>query len=180
MSVKEMIDGVITIEGGYSNDPKDRGGETCWGITAKTARTYGYSGAMQELPKQTAFDIYYRQYVMAPGFDMIMPLSETICEELVDTGVNMGTIVAGKFLQRALNALNDGGTKYPELTVDGSIGRASVSALATFLKQRGTIGEEVLLKAMNSLQCARYIEIAEAIPQNSRFVFGWLANRVVI
>lgn len=178
MTVKEMIDGVIAVEGGYVNDPKDAGGETCWGITARTAKSYGYTGTMKELSKQTAFDIYYKQYVMAPGFDMVLPISEAICEELVDTGVNMGPVVAGKFLQRTLNALNDGGTKYPDLVVDGGVGKASVSALATFLKQRGKLGEEVLLKALNGLQCARYIEIAEAIPKNERFVFGWIANRV--
>jgi lysozyme family protein len=178
MGVKNMIDGVIAVEGGYVHDLADSGGETCWGITSKVARAAGYNAEMKNLPRETAFDIYYKQYVVAPGFDLVIPISEAIAEELVDTGVNMGPMVGAKFLQRALNALNDGGTKYLDLVVDGGIGKASLSALAAFLKQRGTLGEEVILKAMNGLQCARYIEIAEAIPKNERFVFGWLANRV--
>ena len=43
-------------EGGYTNDPADPGGETNWGITAFTARAFGYKGNMaaidNEVPQQ--------------------------------------------------------------------------------------------------------------------------------
>ena len=44
-------------EGGYSNNPKDPGGETMWGITARVARAWGYSGPMKSLPRETAKQI---------------------------------------------------------------------------------------------------------------------------
>lgn len=178
MTIEEIINDIIKVEGGYSNDPSDSGGETMYGITVAVARKHGYTGDMKKLPKKKAFDIYYTSYVVEPGFDAIAKIDPEIAAELVDTGVNMGTAVAGKFLQQALNAFNDGGSKYPDLAVDGVVGKASVSALEAFLKQRGAEGRGVLLTALNSLQAARYIMLAEMRPQNERFVYGWIKNRV--
>ena len=178
MTIKEIIEDIIKVEGGYSNDPKDSGGATCWGVTEKVAREHGYKGDMRDLPKAFAYNIYYGTYVVAPGFDAVFAISAAIATELVDTGVNMGVGTAGKFLQQALNALNDGGTQYPDLVVDGAIGKGSISSLVAFLSKRGTDGQVVLLRALNSLQCARYITIAEAKPSQERFVFGWILNRV--
>ena len=180
MSITSIIQDIIKVEGGYTNDPSDSGGETCWGITVATARAAGFTGSMKDLTQQQAYDIYYKQYVVAPGFDKVLPLSEKIAAELVDTGVNMGVSVAGKFLQQALNAMNDGGTQYPDLVVDGAIGKGSISSLQAFLNKRGAEGEVVLLRALNALQAARYISLAETSPKNERFVYGWLKNRVVL
>lgn len=180
MSIEEIINDVIRVEGGYSHDKADAGGETMYGITVAVARNHGYTGDMRNLPRQTAYDIYYKSYVVEPGFDLVAKIDPVVAAELVDTGVNMGTTTAAKFLQQSLNALNDGGTKYPDLIVDGRLGKASMSALEAFLRQRGTDGRVVLLRALNSLQGARYIALAESRPQNERFVFGWLLNRVTI
>ena len=180
MTIQSIIQEIIKVEGGYVNDPRDSGGETCWGITVATARAAGYKGNMKDLSQQQAYDIYYKQYVIAPGFDKVITLSEKIGEELVDTGVNMGVVVAGKFLQQALNALNDQATQYPDLVVDGGVGKASISALQAFLAKRGADGEGVMLRALNALQGARYISIAEASPNNERFLYGWFLNRVKI
>ena len=178
MTIRSIIQEIIKVEGGYVNDPSDSGGETCWGITVATARAAGYKGNMKDLSQQQAYDIYYNQYVVAPGFDKVLTLSEKIAAELVDTGVNMGVSIAGKFLQQSLNALNDQATQYPDLVVDGGVGKASISALQAFLAKRGADGEGVMLRALNALQGARYISIAEASPKNERFVYGWLKNRV--
>ena len=178
MSIEEIINDIIRVEGGYSNDKADAGGETMYGITVAVARNHGYTGAMRNLPRQTAYDIYYKSYVVEPGFDLVAKIDPAIAAELVDTGVNMGTTTAAKFLQQSLNALNDGGTKYPDLVVDGRLGKASISALEAFLRQRGADGRVVLLRALNSLQGARYIALAESRPQNERFIFGWFHARV--
>lgn len=177
-TIDEIINDIIRVEGGYSNDKADAGGETMYGITAAVARANGYTGNMKDMPRKVAYDIYYNQYVVKPGFDKVLAVDSAIAAELVDTGVNMGVSVASKFLQQALNALNDGGSKYPDLLVDGVIGNGSINALVAFLKQRGMEGRAVLLTALNSLQGARYIAIAESKPQNERFVYGWLRARV--
>lgn len=180
MDINTIIDKVLDTEGGYVNDPLDSGGETNWGITVKVARENGYLGDMEDMPKAVAHSIYYKQYVIVPGFDKIMAISEQIAEELIDTGVNMGVSVAGRFLQRALNALNNQSTDYPDLVVDGKIGNTSINALKSFLNKRGNDGEVVLLMALNSLQAVRYLEISEARPKNERFLYGWIRARVKI
>ena len=178
MTIDQIINDIISVEGGYSFDSNDAGGETMYGVTVAVARNHGYAGEMKKLTEKKAYDIYYKSYVVEPGFDKVLAVDAEIAAELVDTGVNMGVTVAGKFLQQSLNAFNDGGRHYPDLAVDGVVGKASISALVAFLKQRGAEGRGVLLTALNSLQAARYIMLAEMRPQNERFVYGWIKNRV--
>lgn len=178
MSITQIIANVIAAEGGYVFDPADSGGETNWGITKQVALANGFRGDMKSMPKETAEQIYRNIYIVAPGFDKIIPLSEQIAEELIDTGINMGVAVAAKFLQRALNALNSGGAQYSDLVVDGKLGNASITALKAFLQVRGADGASVLLKVLNALQAVRYVEICENSPKNERFLYGWIRNRV--
>lgn len=180
MSIRKIIEGIIEREGGFVDNPDDRGGATCYGITEAVARANGYHGAMRHFPRPLAVKIYENQYYKGPGFDLLAPISESITEEIVDTGVNMGTTVAGQFLQRALNALNRKGADYPDLVVDGKVGPATAGALKAFLDLRGKEGEVVMLTALNCLQGARYVELAERREQNETFLFGWLRHRVLI
>ena len=90
----------------------------------------------------------------------------------------MGTGTAIGFLQRALNALNREARDYGDLTVDRRIGPATLLALNTFLRKRGEGGEEVLLKAVEALQGAHYVRLAETRPSQEAFLYGWLANRM--
>lgn len=174
MPVQKIIDEIISKEGGYSNNSADPGGETMYGITLTVARANGYTGSMKDMPRQTAYDIYYKQYYLAPGFDRVAKCSDKVASELCDTGVNMGTGVACKMLQRSLNALTEG----PLLVVDGDIGPTTLNTLMNFLGKRGGDGEAVLLKCLNILQGYRYIEIVEGRPASKQFIFGWIKNRV--
>lgn len=178
--VDRLIDHIIEVEGGYSDDPDDAGGETCWGITVEVARAWGYEGPMRDLPQETAREIYRERYYHGPHFDRVAKRSPAIARELVDTGVNMGVGQSGAFLQSALNALNDRGRHYRDITVDGQVGPATLGALRAYLDLRGAEGEQVLLVALNALQGARYIELAEARERNEKFVYGWLRARVAL
>lgn len=178
MNIQQVIDGVIGREGRYVNDPRDAGGETIWGITKTTALANGYTAPMRAMPRETAVEIYRRRYVVGPGFDRIAPLSEKIAAELVDTGVNMGPNTAARFLQRALNAMNNGGRDYADILVDGEAGPDTRGALDALLRKRGPVGEKVMLAALNALQGARYIDLGESRVANEAFMFGWFANRV--
>lgn len=180
VSIDRLIDGIIKREGGYVDHVADRGGPTNWGITEKVARANGYTGDMRTLPEAAARAIYRRQYWTAPGFDQVATLSSVLAEELLDTGVNMGPNAAGQYLQRALNVLNQEAKLFPDLKVDGNIGPGTLGALRTYLAKRGHEGERVLLTAVNCLQGAGYIEIAEKRPSQESFVFGWLRERVVL
>ena len=173
------IDAVIGVEGGYSNDPNDSGGATIWGITEAVARAHGYKGEMKDMPRETAVDIYKAQYWDTLSLDDISVISEKIAYELFDTGVNLGVSEAGTFLQRALNVLSDRGTYYATVKVDGQVGAMTVFALKSYMQKRYTMqGEVVLLRALNALQGAFYINLADQQQKDQDFVFGWLRNRV--
>ena len=178
--IDAIIDDVLRAEAGYVNHPDDPGGETNFGITVAVARANGFTGSMSDMPQSFARCIYEKRYVIEPQFDKIIALSSTIAAELVDTGVNMGPHRAAEFLQRWLNGFNDTGSRYQELFVDGRLGSISISALTSFLQWRGLEGEQVMLRALNGVQGARYLELTEAKRSQRQFLFGWIKNRVVI
>ena len=43
---------ILLVEGSYSNDKNDKGGETKYGITKERARECGYKGNMKDLTKR--------------------------------------------------------------------------------------------------------------------------------
>jgi Putative secretion activating protein len=176
--VDALIDRLIGIEGGLVNDASDRGGETRYGITLKTARAAGYVGPMADLTLDQARSIYRTDYVTGPGFDKVLAIDPEIGFELVDTGVNCGQATAGMFLQRWLNGFNVGGARYAVLKVDGSLGPATLAALKAYLAWRGPMGATALLRGLNGTQAAHYLTLAEKDPSQRKYLFGWITNRV--
>lgn len=176
ITINSIIEGVLANEGGYTNNPADAGGETNFGITIAVARQNGYTGAMRDMPRDFASEIYNRQYVVAPGFDKIAVISMPIAAEMVDTGVNMGQKVPGTFLQRALNVLNNGGKDFADVAVDGACGPGTRAALSALLAKRGAEGEKRLVALLNALQGERYVSLAEGRAANQAFMYGWLAR----
>lgn len=176
--IQQLIDRVIGVEGGYVYHPADRGGETIWGVTAQVARAYGYTGPMRTMPRPIAAEIYRKRYWDEPGLGRVADHAPRLAAELFDTGINMGTSVPGQFLQRVLNVMNRQGRDYPDIPVDGRIGTMTIASLRAFLSVRGDPGEEVLIKACEALQGARYIGIAENADSQEAFVYGWVAHRV--
>lgn len=167
-------------EGGYVDDPSDSGGATNHGITERVARKFGYTGHMKDLPKSKAHEIAKKAYWDVLKLDDVATLSTPIALEMFDTGFNAGTSRAGKFLQRALSALNRLQKDYPDVVVDGAVGNKTISALKAFLNKRGTAGETVMLRTLNGLQLAFYVELVERREKDERFLFGWISHRVKI
>lgn len=176
--VRHTIEHLIDLEGEYSDNPDDAGGPTRWGITQAVARNYGYPGDMKEFPVGIAYDIYLDIYWRKPGFAQVALMSQTIAEELFDSGVNMGPKVPTEWLQRWLNAMNRQESDYHDIKVDGTAGLATIGALRAYLNRRGSEGELVLATALNCSQGARYLELAEGREANETFLYGWLRNRV--
>ncbi|MCM8557741.1 glycoside hydrolase family 108 protein [Sphingomicrobium sediminis] len=177
--VDRLVDALIERKGGFVDHPDDRGGATRWGITERVARAHGYAGPMRELPREEARHIYRRIYWLRPRFDDVAERLPLVAAELFDTGANMGPAVAATFLQRALNALNRQGRDYPDLVPDGRIGEKTLGALDAFLDKRGRKnGGIVIHRALEALQGARYLRLAETRPANESFLYGWLANRL--
>lgn len=176
--IDDLIDGLIAREGGFVDHPADKGGPTIWGITEAVARRQGYLDRMDKMPRKVAAAIYQRLYWLAPGLDRLHQIAPKVAEELFDTGVNMGTATAIGFLQRALNALNRNGRDYGDIIVDRKIGPITLRALEAYLLKRGASGEAVLTKAIDALQGAYYVRLAESRPAQEAFLYGWLANRI--
>lgn len=178
MNIDDYLLVLLQKEGEYSFDKNDRGGETAWGVTVAVARAFGYTGPMMSLTQEQAKEIYKARYWTQPRFDQVALVSPAIAYELFDTGVNMGQATAGKFLQRALNVLNNQGQHFQDVTVDGAIGAMTIAALKAFIEKRGQDGTKVLLRMLNAQQSVRYIEIAERDAAQESFQYGWQFNRV--
>ena len=169
----------LGIEGDYSKHPLDSGGATRYGITEQVARQWGHAGDMSALPLGLAKRIYKHQYWDLIRLDDIVPIAAPVALEMFDTSVNCGQATAVKFLQRALNLFNLNEKYYPDLEVDGLVGRNTLNALAEFVRHRGNMGVEVLVTALNCLQGAFYTDLAERRPKDEAFAYGWFLNRVL-
>lgn len=176
--IKAIIDGVIAVEGGYVDHPSDPGGATKFGITERVARASGYTGHMRDLPRSTAFNIYWLQYVVAPNFDDVAEIDAQVAEELIDTGVNAGQKRAAQWFQEALNAFNERGRTYPNIAEDGALGPASLAAFRAFKKRRGAAATRAMLGALDALQGGHYLRLADNDSKFEDFAFGWFAHRI--
>lgn len=140
--------------GGYTNDPDDPGGETCWGI----AKRFHPEVNIDTLTKDEAKVIYKVYYWTPLNLEAIGAFYPRLAIKIFDTGVNIGIGRAGKILQKALNSLDP---DYP-LEVDGKIGRFTVAKVAKF-------SELELLESFMQLQRDHYFKIG-----NTKFIKGWL------
>jgi lysozyme family protein len=179
-AIDRMLEDVLAREGGHVNDPDDSGGDTKFGVTEVIARKAGYTGAMKDLSRDEARRILYDLFIVQPGFDHVIALDHDIGEELVDTGINMGVLRAGEFLQRCLNVFNQRAEHFPDIKVDGKVGPDTRAALKSYFDRRGAVGRAVLLGALNSLQGAFYIELAERREKDEKWVYGWVRARVLV
>ncbi|MDR6493533.1 lysozyme family protein [Paraburkholderia terricola] len=179
MTLDEKIDALIGREGGYANNAADAGGETMWGITAAVARAFGYTGAMRDMPRTMAVQIYRSRYWQQPKFDLVDAVSPALAEKLFDIGVNAGSATGVRFLQRALNVLNQNQRAFLDIAVDGGIGAMTIAALKAFLAARGADGHRVLLGMVTAQQSVYYIECAEKRVENETFEYGWQLNRTL-
>lgn len=177
MTRDDILADLLVVEGGYVNNPDDSGGPTKYGVTEELARFYGFEGDMRDLTREFALEVYAALFWYAVGADHILVMSERITVEVVDTAVNCGPFKAGEILQRSLNVLNLGAELYEDLTADGVIGHRTLRALQAYLAVRE---EGTLVKMLNVLQGAHYVELAERREKDESFIYGWFNKRVTL
>lgn len=105
----KMLKFVLLREGGYSNNPNDKGGETNKGITYQTYNSYRKSRGLSPrsvkyITDEEVRDIYYNNYYKASGADKIQ--NPKLAAYVFDTAVNMGVSRAKEFLAKSGNDLN--------------------------------------------------------------------------
>jgi len=132
------------FEGGYVNDPDDRGGETAFGIARvynpnwdgwliidRLKKTHASFKVLKEVIDNhpqlilLAEKLYEKKYFSPLRLHQV---NQAIANELYDSSVNLGQGAAGKSFQRALNILNRNQKDYPDITVDGAIGQMTISS----------------------------------------------------
>ena len=173
-AVLAIVGSVVAIEGGYSNNPADPGGETNHGVTVQVARDAGYTGPMRELPKEFAQQIYARDYIERPNFHRVISMSPAVGEKLVDAGVNAGPGRSARWFQQSLNHLSRGGADFHLVAVDGQIGAQSLAAYQALERKRGRVKAcELTLKLLDAQQGAHYMSLNKPM-----FIVGWADNRL--
>lgn len=170
------------IEGGYANNPNDRGGETYAGISRKFNPSWnGWSivdiqKTQANFPANLASDsrlpplvesFFKTNYWDALSLGHVA--NQQIANELYDIAVNSGVPIAAKFLQRALNIANLRGKAWPELQVDGQVGPATINTL-----NQASAWE--IFKLIGALQGAHYIDIVEKDPTQEEFIKSWMSR----
>jgi lysozyme family protein len=146
---EEIIEYVLEHEGGYVNDPTDRGGETNFGITKR----FYPKVDIKNLTKEQAKKIYHQDYWRPAKCDDIPPRLRHI---YFDMCVNFGRSGAVKVLQRAANAKGAG------LIVDGKIGPKTINSLETVRNAR-----------IRSYRVLKFAKIVLEKPEQEKFWYGW-------
>jgi lysozyme family protein len=172
-------------EGGYVNDPVDRGGETYRGIARVHHPDWSGWGRIDAARRKKGFpkilgsdrslqakvkSFYKKAYWDRFGGDD-MP-DQAVANELYDTAVNMGVRRAVRFLQSSLNLLNRNQRDYDDLVIDGWFGAKSLASVNALLEKDRR--SDALVKLMNIQQGARYIEIMAHDSSQERFARGWI------
>lgn len=100
---KKALSFVLKWEGGYVNNPNDKGGATNKGITQGTYNNWLIAQGKSRkdvkfISQQEVEEIYYKNYWLKTGCDKMSKVFAVIC---FDTAVNMGVGRVKEFLQAA-------------------------------------------------------------------------------
>lgn len=94
---------VQPAEGGYVNNPDDKGGATNKGVTQKVYDTYRRSKKLKSqsvlyITEEEATDIFYKNYWLKTGCDKMSYIFAVLC---FDTAINNGVGIVADFLKKA-------------------------------------------------------------------------------
>lgn len=149
---------VLKHEGGFVNDPQDRGGATNLGVTIHTLGDWLKRPAtvaeVRALTPRAVAPIYRRLYWDALRCD---ELPEGLDLQVFDHGVNAGVRRSAKMLQRLSGAV-----------VDGKVGPRTLSAVAQTIE-----GDNTPARIIRQFGVARE-DYYRGLAQFPRYGRGWL------
>jgi len=178
---------VLEHEGGYADDPDDRGGETYRGIARRfhpdwpgwsrvdaLKRGTGFPGSLAgDRRLHEAVAALYRDLYWDPFQGDALP-DQPLAEELFDTAVNLGVRRAVRFLQESLNLLNRNQRNYADLVVDGWFGDNTLDAVLAVVADDGDA--RFVVRLINAMQAAHYIDVMRNDPTQEKYARGWLTR----
>lgn len=165
---------IKNFEGGFVDDPDDRGGTTKYGISLSFLKAHQLDltddGIVDEedikqLTFEKAKEIYYKYFWLKIKGDELVKFDKWIALFILDTQINTG--LGGKILQRAINSTL--GKRV--LVIDNIIGFHTLSIIRkcdTFLLRMYLLMHRVKY----------YIIITIRRPKNLKYLRGWINNRV--
>lgn len=158
MTNEEIITAILGHEGGYVNNPADRGGATHFGITRETLsdwqkRPAGVADVMN-LTKAEAIRIYAELYLRRPGFDKIA--DPRLRHLVVDSGVQHGQKRVTQWLQALLG-----------VTVDGKLGPKTLAAINR--EDAGRLYNRLLARRIRF-----YGSLISSVQSQGVFAAGWM------
>lgn len=134
---KKALAFVLKWEGGFVNDPDDKGGATNKGITQSTYNRYRKRKGLQfqtvrYITQQEVEDIYFNDYWLKSGCEKMSKKFAVLC---FDTAVNMGTgIVKATGMTRNEEFLKAAEYKFPEKYIEAK--RAKYYEFAKYGNQK--------------------------------------------
>lgn len=179
---------LLGIEGGFVDDPVDRGGATKYGISLRFLKAEGridedldgfadfdldmdgdIDGAdIRALTVGDAKSLYKRSFWEVLECESF---PQPIGEMLFDQGVNGGNHAAKKLLQQAINAvLRVRRYRTMPLKVDGQIGPATRRSFNAMWARHP---EQLVIEYREAVK-DRYFAIVRRNPTQARFLNGWL------
>lgn len=152
---KAAVAKTLAHEGGYVNNPADKGGPTKYGITQADADAINKQ--VVDLTPQDAVD-YYAAHYWKSGYSQIT--NQALAEKLFDMGVLFGVGTAVKMLQLSMAH---------ELTIvsDGVFGPQTLQDV----NAHGDIA------AYKTMLIQHMIQVVNTNPNDHVFVNGWV-NRI--
>ena len=160
---------ILAIEGGYVNDPADRGGPTKYGITLATLQKYlnrrVTAADVQKVTVELATSIYEMEYFTLPHVYLLPDQVQLIT---LDMNINHGCVRGVQILQTALNNFIPN-----SVTVDGSIGPETVRVASSILSK---FGVDATVNRICDARAIFYQLIVKNNPSQMRFYKGWIAR----
>jgi lysozyme family protein len=174
------------VEGLYSKDPNDSGGETVcgisrvfwprwagWAIVDGAKKKSGFPGNLKtEQVLTVAVQAFYRENFWDRF--CLDEVDQSLAYELFEQAVNLGEGRMVRHLQQTLNALNHQNRFGEDLFVDGAFGPKSLQRMRQVVNDGRS---RALQYGVNGLQCAHYINTGLSNLSQRKYTSGWLAQR---
>jgi len=173
--LKEVI---LPNEGGYVNNPNDRGGATNYGITQATYDKYlsnkypdnSRRGMGVKYITQNEVVAIYRSFWIKSRCDLLLEYAPALTVQHFDFVVNAGYerkgIDAAETLQRVINS-------YIPTTVDGYVGPKTLGNIISYIRSHPLGGDKELNMSYSHRRAIYYNDIVANNPSQYVFLNGW-------
>lgn len=168
---KDLVPFILSWEGGYTNDPDDRGGETNMGVTMQTWRGYcakkgkpATTATLKAMTRSEWTEIFKTLYWDALLLDCID--DQSVANLAADFAWASGVKTAARKLQLAYNSTLCTNRTYTAIAEDGIVGAKTIAAL------NGASGRAVFT-ALHNIRHTYVTAITLRNPSQKKYLRGW-------